>query len=54
MKRSIQNHFPGLMDFLHDEFHDHEDDKWIALFREQNKVHDSELLDHEHEKTNDQ
>ena len=42
MKRGIHNHYPGLMDFLHYEFHDHEDDKWLALFREQDKVHKHE------------
>ena len=42
MKRVIQNQYPGLMDFLHDEFHDHEDDKWLALFREQDKAHKHE------------
>ena len=49
MKRGngiIHNHYPGLMDFLHDEFRDHEDNKWIALFREQEKAH-------EHEKTSE-
>ena len=48
MKRGIHNHYPGLMDFLHDEFHDlidfddHNDDKWLELFREQDQAHKHE------------
>ena len=48
MKRGIHNHYPGLMDFLHDEFHDlidfddHKDDKWLELFREQDQAHKHE------------